>query len=284
VEILSENREVEKLLSPEKNGKPAISLCGDARWDKRSSGRNYSSLSGCSLAVGCCSQLAWDIEQMSNACIKCVRKIEHDVKTCAQNVTCSAKAMEALGSSKIINTICERGDCFVSEYVGGDDSSSKKVVRHSYADLLREGKLDEWPRYKGADTKKGPKKPDTGLLPISHPEITFLVDRNHRIRQIAKQIFFLYRQKKKDCVGNPQHDAERLKRCMAHAVRQNCDKDSETMKAAVTQVTEHHFGNHSDCGSWCRVRDLEGPERKEADLNYREKTQAAVTNATTTSG
>jgi hypothetical protein len=99
----------------------------------------------------------------------------------------SAKAMEALGSSKIISRICEHGDCFVSEYVGDDDSSTKKVIRHSYADLLREGKLDEWPRYEGAETKKGPKKPDTGLLPISHPEIIFLADRNHRIRQIAKK-------------------------------------------------------------------------------------------------
>jgi hypothetical protein len=95
---------------------------------------------------------------MSNACIKCVRKIEHDVETCAQNVTCSAKAMEALGSSKITNRLCERGDCFVSEYVGDDDSSTKTVMRHSYAGLLREGKLDEWPRYEGADTKKRTQK------------------------------------------------------------------------------------------------------------------------------
>jgi hypothetical protein len=58
---------------------------------------------------------------------------------------------------------------------------------------------------------------------------------------------------------------------MAYTVRQNCAKDSESMKAAIKQVTEHYFGNHSDCGSWCRVRDLEGPERKEADLKYREK-------------
>jgi hypothetical protein len=58
---------------------------------------------------------------------------------------------------------------------------------------------------------------------------------------------------------------------MAYDVRQNCAKDSETLKAAIKQVPEHHFGNHSDCGSWCRVRDLEGTERKEADLNYREK-------------
>jgi hypothetical protein len=169
---------------------------------------------------------------MSNTCIKCVRNIDHDAETCAQNVTCSAKAMEALRSSKIITRICERGDCFVEEFVGDDDSSTKKVMRHSYADLLREGKLSEWPRYEGAQGKIGPKKPDTGLLPISHPEISWLANRNHRIRQIAKKFFFLCRQKKKECVGNP-HDAERLKRCMASAVRQNCAKDSASMKSSI---------------------------------------------------
>jgi hypothetical protein len=118
---------------------------------------------------------------MSNTCIKCVRNIEHDVETRSQNVTCSAKAMEALGLSKIITRIGERGDCFVGEFVGDDDSSTKKIMRHSYADLWREGKLIDWPRYEGAQGKTGQSKTDTGLLPISHPEITWLADRNHRI-------------------------------------------------------------------------------------------------------
>jgi hypothetical protein len=57
-EVLEENREGEKGLSPVADEKYDISLCGDARWDKRSSGRNYSLLSGCSVALGCRSQLA----------------------------------------------------------------------------------------------------------------------------------------------------------------------------------------------------------------------------------
>jgi hypothetical protein len=104
--------------------------------------------------------------------------------------------MEALGSSKIITRICEHGDCFVSEYVGDDDSSTKKVMKHSYANLSQDGKLNEWPRYEGTETKKGPKKSDTGLLPISHPEITWLADRNHRIFQIAKTILLSLQAKK----------------------------------------------------------------------------------------
>jgi hypothetical protein len=140
-EVLDENREVNKGLSPVANEKYAISLCGDARWDKRSSGRDYSSLSGCSITLGCRSQLAWDIKPMSNSCIKCVRKLVHDNDVCARNVTCLAKAMEAVGSARVVRRVCPLDDCFVSEYVGDDDSSTKKVMQYSYADMLCVGKI-----------------------------------------------------------------------------------------------------------------------------------------------
>jgi hypothetical protein len=275
-EVLDENREVEKGLSPVADEKFAILLCGDARWDKRSSGRNYSSLSGCSVALGCRSQLAWDIEPMSNICIKCVRKIVHDDDVCAKNVNCSAKAMEAVGSARIVEWVCSFGDCFVNEYVGDDNSSTKKVMQHSYADMMWVGKIDRWPRYALKDKKRrGAKKPDNGLLPITHPEITWLADKNHRIRQVAKKIFGLCLKKKEECIGN-NHDAERMKRCLSYAVRQNSNDDSAVLKAAIRQVTEHHFGNHDDCGSWCRVRPLTGVDRQEANLRYRRKREEQI--------
>jgi hypothetical protein len=208
---------------------------------------------------------------MSNICIKCVREIVHDDDVCAKNVTCSAKAMEAVGSARIVNQVCAFGDCFVSEYVGDDDSSTKKVMQHSYADMLRVGKIVEWPRYASKDEKKkGVKKPDNGLLPITHSEITCLANKNHRIGQVAKKIFGLCSKKKGDCIGN-NHDAERMKRCLSYAVRQNSHDDSTVLKAAIRQVAEHHFGNHDDCGSWCRVQPLEGDERMGANLRYRRK-------------
>jgi hypothetical protein len=65
-EIMEANRMIEKVLSPSVDGKYALSLCGDTRWDKRGCSRNYSSLSGCAVTVGCRSQLVWDMEAMSN--------------------------------------------------------------------------------------------------------------------------------------------------------------------------------------------------------------------------
>jgi hypothetical protein len=105
--------------------------------------------------------------------------------------------MEAVGSARIVKHVCSFGDCYVNEYVGNDDSSTNKVMQHVYADMLRVGKIDEWPRYASKDDKKkGAKKPDNGLLPISHPEITWLADKNHRIRQVAKKCFGLCSKKK----------------------------------------------------------------------------------------
>jgi hypothetical protein len=82
---------------------------------------------------------------MSNKCIKCLRRMAHDDEVCPKNVECSAKAMEAIGSSRIILCLFESGDCVVVEYVSDDDSSTKQILDHSYADQLEKGIIDEYP-------------------------------------------------------------------------------------------------------------------------------------------
>jgi hypothetical protein len=182
-----------------------------------------------------------------------------------QNVNCTAKAMEAIGSCGIVLRLYHSGDCVVLEYVSDDDSSTKNVLRHSYSDQLDKGLIDTFPRY-----ENGKKTNDTGLLPIGHPAIKWLADRNHRIRGVSKKIFHLVNQKKDKYIGN-NHDAERLKRCIAYAVRQNCLLDAEQMKTAILITVEHHFGNHEKCGTWCRVKLMVGEEREVSNLRYRNK-------------
>jgi hypothetical protein len=131
--------------------------------------------------MGCRSQLVWDAEAMSNLCIKCLKGIPHDEAKWPQNVDCTAKAMKAIGSCRIVLRLYHSGDCVVLEYVSDDDSSTKNVLRHSYADQLDKGLIDTLPRY-----ENGKKQNDTGLLPIGHPAIKWLADRNHRIRGVSK--------------------------------------------------------------------------------------------------
>jgi hypothetical protein len=134
-----------------------------------------------------------------------------------------------------------------------------------YSDQLEKGLIDDFPRY-----ENGKNKSDTGLLSIGHPAIKWLADRNHHIRGVSEKIFHLVNQKRDMCIGN-NHDAERLKRCIAYAVRQNCLRDVAKMKTAILTTVEHHFGNLVEYGTWYRVKPLEGEERKISDLRYRNK-------------
>jgi hypothetical protein len=65
---------------------------------------------------------------------------------------------------------------------------------------------EDWPRMAA-----GRKKNDNGQLPLSHPKIEFLVDKNHRVRTYAKYYFELSHTKKakSTCTNN---DAQRMKR------------------------------------------------------------------------
>jgi hypothetical protein len=241
-----------------------IAACGDCRWDKRSSGRTYNSISGCSVLIGCENQLCLGIEPMSNTCTKCAKDVAHDPDTCPKNVDCTSKAMESIGSSKIVHRIFNNYDAYVYEYVGNDDSSTKKVLRHSWADEKAARIIDDVPR-----NKNGTKKPDNGLLPIEHPSIIWLADKGHRVRQFATKLYKLAAKKKADCEGTSL-DAERIKRNLSYAIRVNCgNEEVATLKTAVESVLEHHFGNHTLCGDWCQVKGLEGEALEEAKLKYR---------------
>ena len=70
----------------------------------------------------------------------------------------------------------------------------------------------------------GKVKPDNGELPIQHITIDFRTDRNHRVRTVAGLIFTLVRKKNEDCIGTT-HDAERLKRNLSYAIRNNCEEE-----------------------------------------------------------
>jgi hypothetical protein len=71
-------------------------------------------------------------------------------------------------------------------------------------------------------------------------------------------------------------NAKRLKRNLSYTIRVNCcASDIEVLRMAIESVLEHHFNNHSLCEEWCKVKNLEGPERQEAMLKYRCKQKNA---------
>ena len=142
--------------------------------------------------MGYRSQLVLDIEAMSNLCIKCKRDLPHDV--CPRNMECTSEGMEAIGSSKIVDQIFDKYKAYIYEYVGHNDSSTKRVLRHWYQD-----EVDYWMRFEVPRDATGKKKPDNGLLPIDHPAIMWLADKDHHVRQFANKLFKLAKMKKPVC-------------------------------------------------------------------------------------
>jgi hypothetical protein len=81
------------------------------------------------------------------------------------------------------------------EIVSDDGSLCRKILTHSFWDLIFEGRLTEalLPR-----TKNGRKKRDSGLLPVDHTKIVFLADKGHMVRSFARKHFALANEKTKE--------------------------------------------------------------------------------------
>ena len=273
-EVLRENLEKEKNLSPVGvDGNKNLSVSNDARWDKRSAGRRYDSMSGCSVMNGNRTGLTIGLEPMSMTCVMCENNTPHDADVCAHNYEGTAKGMEATGAARLVKRLFEEGTVYVGEYVSDDDSSSHAVLTHSTADLIEGGKIseDEWPRY-----LNGAKKPDNGQLPINHPEICFLADKGHRVRGYANKYFALAGAKKSENLGVTKIDAERMKRRTSWTLRIHMDGTFEELRVHLTAVLEHHFDNHVHCGDWCKAKGKKGKEKKENSLRFRCKKKNAA--------
>jgi hypothetical protein len=271
-EVLNENLKIECDMSPEKEGRKALSVASDTRWDKKGSSRRYDSLSGCSVAFGLRSNLPIAIEPMSSICIKCTKKVTHGPEICPKNYEGSAKGMEATGAARIVARLFENEEvkCFVAMLVTDDDSSVRKILTHSYRELIDAGfKTDaDWPRYKNGT---GAKKPDNGLLPLLHAIILFLADKGHRVRGYASKLFVQANKNKKDRCGMTKLDAERMKRRLSWTLKLHCQGSYDEFKTAVRAVLEHHFGNHEYCADWCESAKGTEEEVSNKNLRFRNK-------------
>jgi hypothetical protein len=268
-EILEENLHIKCKLSPLGiDGRKALDVASDTRWDKRGSSRRYDSLSGCSVAFGLRSGLPIGIEAMSSVCIKCTKGTEHDPEICPKNYTGSSKGMEAAGAARIACRLFlnDKNKCYIAHLVTDDDSSVRKILTHSYQELIDalQATIEDWPRY-----ANGAKKPDNGLLPILHAAITFLADKGHRNRGYSCVIFREALKSKKDGCGCTKIDAERMKRRMSWTLRLHSRGTFEEFKTAVRAVLEHHFDNHEHCAAWCKHGHGTEQEKRESGLRFR---------------
>ena len=128
--------------------------------------------------IGNRSKLIIGIKPMSLTCRKCTDNL------CPKNYEGSSKGMEATKAARIVKRLLETFNVYIVEYVSDDGSSCRKILTHSYRELILEKRMTEgeWPR-----NNSGRRKPDNGLLPVKHPAIKFLADKGHRVRSSFKK-------------------------------------------------------------------------------------------------
>jgi hypothetical protein len=270
-EIIAENIELEKSITPESetvDGRVSLSVQGDTRWDRRSSGHAYNSDSGASIMVGNHSSRVVALECMSKRCRKCELGLMHETTSCPKNYQGSSKGMEAVGALRNVQKIWDRGDCYVGTYVMDDDSTTRAVLCHPYKEMLRLGRIseDEVP-------KKIKQKPasDNGQLWLDHPKILPLADKNHRGKNFAKKIFQLANAPN-GVSSATKNDAERIKRNFNFWCRLYWHETEEMFKWRSNAVIEHHFNDHRWCDpEWCAILNTELAEKKKLQCKYRSK-------------
>jgi hypothetical protein len=251
--------------------KTGISVQGDCRWDQRKGGRAYNSDSGTHLLVGNESLKTVAVECISRRCSKCERKKVHPFYVCSKNYEGSSKGMEAEGALRNVRLLYEQKEVFIETFVMDDDSSTKSILRHSWKVLVDSGILDklDWPK-----TASGAKKKDNGQLPLLHPPINWLADKNHRVRTYARYFFVLAHKPRSQTCCTP-NDAERMKRNFAYFLHMYRQESFQQFKKAAKAVLEHHFNNHEFCGEWCPANRWREDEKKLKILKYRCKVKHA---------
>jgi hypothetical protein len=151
-------------------------------------------------------------------------------------------------------------------------TSCRKILTHSFSDLIQAGQLTDalWPRY-----ASGQKKPGSGLLPVEHQKITFLANKGHRVRSFAKKHFGLANEKTKELkLGYTTVDAKRMKRRLSWMLRLRTKGTSEEFRIPMLACLEHHFYNHEHClDEWCPAKRADGDSSKKHSLRLHCKTK-----------
>ena len=248
--VIDENIQYEMSFSEKctRTLKKLISICCDCRWGSRGSGRKYGSTDGCYVAIGNYTSCVLGAISMSTLCTLCQQGVEHDKAICSKTGEYHSKAMEGAGCKQFVHDLIHNYNVFLRELVADDDSSIRKVCKHSFKKMIEVGWITKEQHPK---TPSGKPIADNGKLPLWHIPIHTLSDRAHRVRGTAAKLFALCAKKNEICIGNT-HDAERMKRNLSYATRMYCCDSLENLTKAVKNVVPHHFNIHENCGDWCQ--------------------------------
>ena len=95
-------------------------------------------------------------------------------------------------------------------------------------------------------------KTSKGKLDVQIPDPSFLADPRHRIKVMAKHIFYIVNDSKSQRRWCTRADALRLKKYWGYMIKKNREKIIEEFSAASKVPLEHIFNCHENCSAeWC---------------------------------
>ena len=189
-----------------------IQASADAGWQKRGSGRSYSSLSGhCSL-IGSRSDkvIAFEVRNKQSRICETYKKSKKETPDhdCRKNWSGPAKAME---SDMVVSMLKKEGTNKIKVLALDNDSTTCSRIK------------DEVPR-----------------------KIKDIRDMNHTKKNLSSHLREL--QKKHPCITDTV--IRYLQTSLAYAIK-GSDGDAELTRASISNIVNHAFGHHQDCGEWC---------------------------------
>ncbi|CAC5380286.1 unnamed protein product [Mytilus coruscus] len=192
-----------------------LSVKYDMCWQKRGSGRSYSSSSSVETAIGQLTGKIIDYDLRVTHCAIChsAEKAKRDAKphNCQKNRSKSAKAMESSTGASLMENIEKVSGVRVDVVIMDDDSATLSRVKEA----------------------------------LDH-EVKKWSDINHYTKSLGNA-FYNLKSKHKTLSTDI---IEYYKMCFSYAIQQN--KNNETkLKETLTAIVPHSFVIHDKCGNWC---------------------------------
>jgi len=165
-----------------------LTVCYDMGWNKRSSGNRYDSISGHGIVFGAMSKKVIAYRAVSKACSYCdIFKKKNseiavvDTHDCVRNHWGSSKSMECEAILHITKDAWENRRYHLHCICSDDDTTMKKILRHNYDQMIRDGLLEKANKPKATSVRL-----DAHII-----EPQFIADFNHRIKSVGRALYKL---------------------------------------------------------------------------------------------
>ena len=250
---------------------PKLTGSTDMGWQKRSSGRSFSSLSGHALFVSSRTRKPIALEVKATLCRICSSWEKNNdgnpvppAHRCVANHEGSPGSMEPQAILDMYKHLYDRDNVIIEQIVCDDDSAVRSKMKWSHADYTINGIAI--PTYL---TNKGvwKKKSDLGGVPGYMPLPSFVADPSHRKKTLKGDLFKMFYSLAIDKKTLTKCDIYRISTNFAFMTRSLPGVDPSEYVTRGKSVVEHHFDDHQYCGAFCR-RKLHTEEERIAKKKF----------------